>query len=1003
MKSKIYSLLLLLFSFTAAMSHNQKVTNLLRFENPGALTVPENIITGKVTDETGNPLSDVTVLIKGGKHGVTTNNTGVFSINANKNDVLVFSYVGFQKVEIPVGDQSTINVVLKQEKNDLNEIVVVGYGTVRKKDLTGAVISIKGDEVRKVPAGNVMESLQGKLAGVDVVRTSGAAGANTAVAIRGNRSINANNSPLYIVDGIQYDKYEDINLNDVQSMDVLKDAASTAIYGSRGANGVVLITTKRGSSGKAKVTANAYYGVSDVAGYPKPMTGPEFADLKRQAARTTGTWNSTADDAKVFTSASDLAAVQNGTSTYWPGLILQKGSQQDYGVGISGGSDKTKAYFSFDYYKEEGLLNNDYSGRYSLRLNIDQSITNDFKVGVQSQLAYYDQNQRADNILTVANKVIPYFAPYNTDGTLPKYPGNGNQVNPLLEELPGSYINKTNTARLLSIAYAEWKPFVGFSVRSNLGVVNASSRNGYFAGPNTIERALSTGSLSKITNATTTNITWENIINYRRSFNNHNLDVTLVSSYLSNKQDSSYSSGTGQLLPRQSYQALQNNPANLSIWSNYIGDNLESGTFRVNYNYKSKYLLTFTGRADGASQLAPKNRWSFFPSVAAAWRISDESFMQKQDLFNDLKLRVSYGVTGNAAVRPYQTQAGLILIPFSWNDAKALAYGLSPNIGNPELGWELTNTANVGLDFSLLKNRITASVDYYDSKTHDLLLERGLPGSTGGNSVLQNIGKTRNTGIEISLNTVNIDSRNFRWSSGFTFTANKERIVDLPNGINDILNKWFIGSPVNSFYDYEKVGIWQTSDSVAARSYGYKPGDIRVKDQDASKTITAIGDRVILGSAVPKFILGFNNDIKFKDFDFNLYIFARVGQMFVSDYANKFEPNAIENGAVVDYWTPENPTNSYPRPNINVSRAALPFATTLGYEDGSFVKVRNITLGYSFPKTFAGRMHLGNVRLYVSAKNYITFSKVKDYDPEGSGSFDRPLTKLIVTGINIEL
>ena len=962
----------------------------------------EKKVTGKVTDPNGAPLSGVTVTVKGSAKATTTNEQGVFTISVENDDVLVFSYVGFESQEVKVGDKTQLSVSMVSAASSLENIVVIGYGTVKKRDLTGAVASLKGDEVKKVPAGNVMESVQGKVAGVDITRTSGGAGSNVNITVRGNRSILAQNNPLFIVDGIQYSNFQDINPNDIQSMEVLKDASSTAIYGSRGANGVIIITTKRGAAGKVKVGANAYYGVTDIAGYPKPMNGQQYADLKRQAARTIGKWNSTADDPSVFTSAADLAAVQNGTSTYWPGLLLNKGSQQDYGVNVAGGNEKTKVYFSFDYYKEKGLLNNDYSGRYTLRLNIDQTIVGTFKVGLQSQLTYYDENRRADNILTVANKVIPYFTPYNADGTLAKYPGNGNQSNPLLEEVPGSYINKTNTTRILSSAYAEWKPFSNLTLRSNLGITNSSSRNGFFEGENTIDRALSTGSLAKVTNATQADLLWENIATWNQKFGDHSLDVTAVTSYISNRADSSYASGTGQLLPGQSFYALLNNPANLAIWSNYVGSNLLSGAFRLNYGYKGRYLLTLTGRADGASQLSKQNRWSFFPSAAVAWRVIDEHFMSSQNILSDLKLRASYGIAGNAAVKAYSTQSGLILIPFSWNDQTALAYGLDPQTGNPDLNWELTATQNIGLDFGFLKNRITASVDYYDSRTHDLLLPRLLPATSGYQKVVQNIGKTRNNGIEVSLRTVNVQSKDLTWSSTVTYTRNKERIVDLVNGQSDIANSWIIGYPVRSFYDYQKTGIWQTEDSATARQYGYKPGDIRVKDVNDDKKITATDDRVVVGSAVPKYSFGFSNDVTYKNFDLNIYVYGRIGQTFVSDYANKFEPNAIENGAVVNYWTPENPTNDYPRPNANISRASMPFATTLGYKDGSFVKIRNITLGYTLPKTLTQRFHVSSLRWYVSAKNYFTFSKVKDYDPEGGGSFDRPLTKLIVTGLNLD-
>ena len=978
------------------MANNLIVINEIKEKLP-----PLKTVTGKVTSDNGTPLVGVSVNIKGTSRGTTTNEQGMFSLSAEDNDILVFSYVGYDQKEIRVGNSTEINVSMVSAASNLENIVVIGYGTVKKRDLTGAVVSLKGDEIVKVAASNMMESVQGKLPGVDIVRTSGSAGATVNVTVRGNRSILAQNGPLYIVDGIQYTNFQDINANDIQSMEVLKDASSTAIYGSRGANGVIIITTKRGSAGKVRISANAYYGVSEVAGYPKPMTGPEYANLKRQANRP-GTWNSPADDPAVFTNPTHLEAVRNGYSVDWAGLLLEKGSQQDYSVSVAGGSDKTRVYFSFDYFREEGVLRNDYLGRYTVRLNVDQSLTNTFKVGLQSQLTYYDGNSRQDNILTVANKVIPYYAPYNPDGTMPKYPGEGNQVNPLLSEEPGAYVNETNTTRILSTAYAEWKPFEGLTIRSNLGITNGNARNGLFLGENTIQRALSTGSQARVTNSTQVDLLWENIITWQKEIKDHNLGVTLVSSYLSNKQDSSFASATGQLLPGQSWHALQNNPANLSMFSNFIKSNLVSGAFRVNYGYKGKYLLTLTGRADASSVLSKDNRWSFFPSAAAAWRVIDENFMRTQGVFDDLKLRVSYGVAGNAAVRPYSTQSGLILIPTMWNEQSALAYGLDPQTGNPDLNWELTATQNIGLDMAFLNSRIMASVDYYDSRTKDLLLMRSLPASSGLVRVVQNIGKTRNTGFEILLRTVNVRSANFSWTTGITFTKNRERIVELVGKQNDVANQWFIGQPVNVFYDYQKVGIWQIPDSALARSFGYKPGDIRVSDLNGDKKFTAADDRMILGAAVPDFSIGFSNEFSHKGFDLNVYVFARRGQMFESDYAEKFEPNAIENGAAVDFWTPENPTNEYPRATLDFSRTSMPFATTLRYKDGSFIKIRNITLGYTLPAAFTRKFGVTGLRWYVSAKNYFTFSKVKDYDPEGEGSFERPLTRLIVTGLNID-
>jgi len=773
----------------------RKVLLLLSLILTSASAIFAQELRGKITDKTTKaPISGVTVSVSGTQLKSVTDSGGAFHFSSITGFPveLRISHVAYTGISRKVSDNSFVDIEMEPQASSMTDIVVVGYGTVRKRDLTGSVVSVKGNEVRKVAAGNAMESLQGKLPGVDIVRTSGTAGARSNITVRGNRSVLADNGPLYIVDGIQYNNYQDINPNDIQSMEVLKDASSTAIFGSRGANGVILITTKRGNTGKAKISFSSYYGASKVAGYPVPMTGPEFAEQKRQAYRTIGTWNSPADDAKVFTNPADLAAVQNGTTYYWPGAHISDGKQQDYSINVSAGSDRTKVFFGYGFFREDGLLNNDYSNRHSVRLNIDQVLAPKLTVGLQSQLTYYVQNLRQDNVLTQANKVIPFYTPYAAD-TLSKFPGAGNQFNPQFNETPGYYVNQFNTTRLLTTAYIDYKFAKGFSFRSNLGVSNGSNRNGYFTDANTIERSLSTGSLSRVTNTTSLDLTWENILNYTRDFGRHTLGVTALTSYIKSTEDNSSASGTGQLLRGQSFYALQNNPANLSISSRYVSSTLLSGAFRVNYSYAGKYLLTVTGRSDGSSVLSQNNKWQFFPSVAAAWRIADESFMASSNFISDLKLRGSYGNAGNSAVRPYSTQSGLILVPYSLNEVQALAYALDPQTGNSDLRWETTATANLGVDFGFWKQRVYGSIDVYDSKTHDLLLQRSLPASSGVSRVVQNVGKTRNKGIEISLQTINIRSKNLTWSSGISFTKNKEEIVDLVNGQDDVANNWFIG------------------------------------------------------------------------------------------------------------------------------------------------------------------------------------------------------------------
>lgn len=970
----------------------------------GMALAQSQIIKGRVTDATtGESLVMVNVQLKGSTTGAQTDATGAFSLTVPnaRTGVLIFSYLGYQALTQNINGNSNIIVKLEKDNKQLDEVVVVGYGEVKKRDLTGAVVSVKGEELKKVPSTNVMESVQGKLPGVDITKSSGAAGAKINVTVRGNRSIRADNGPLYIVDGVQYENIQDINPNDIQSMEVLKDASSTAVYGSRGANGVIIVTTKKGVSGRPRVTVNTYAGISQVAGYPEMSTGPQYVAQKREANRTTGRWKTEADDPLIF-NAAEVDAIRNNLWTNYADLLIHDGMQQDYQVGVSGGSDKTKVYLSLDYFDEKGLFKLDHLKRYSARLNLDQIINDYLKVGMQSQITYYNQDTRRDP-LNQANKIIPINRPYDDDGKLVLFPNSGPMINPLADEQPNAYQNNGRVTRTFVNAYVELTPLKGLSLRSNLGVTLDNTRTGIYAAKNTIDRATASASRSQLNSGSRRFISWENVLNYQHTVGDHSFGVTGVASLLSDQRDSSFLQGEGQLLPSQLYYALQNSVSGIAIRSSYMENKLISFTGRINYSYKGKYLLSLTGRSDGSSKLAPGNKWAFFPSVAGAWRISDEAFMAGQRVFSDLKVRVSYGIAGNDAVPPYATASYLTKIPFSYDDTNSsMGYAIGSQIGNRNLKWELSSTTDVGLDMSFFDGRIGATIDYYDTHTKDLLLQRTLPTSSGVGSVIQNIGKTRNRGVEIGINTTNVRTNGFTWTSGITFSKNKEEIVALADArTNDVANSWFIGYPVRVFYDYEKVGIWQSKEADAAAAFGYKPGDIKVRDQDNNGSLNS-QDRIVVGKQVPTWSGGFNNDIRFRNFDLNIYVFARVGQWINSEYAGKFDPQGLENSAPLNYWTPERETNDYPRPNASVSRDGTPFIRTLGYKDGSFVKIRNLSLGYTLPSVALKSLHMSTLRLYVTGKNLFTFSKVKDYDPERGGDLSNPLTKMYVAGLNVE-
>jgi TonB-linked outer membrane protein, SusC/RagA family len=971
----------------------------------------EKQITGTITDQqNGEPLPGATITLKGTNKTAVVNNQGEFSITVpSSGAVLVVSYVGYGTQEITVGDKTNIPIQLSSAASNMNEVVVIGYGQVKKRDLTGAVVSIKGSETTRVPVTTPVEALQGKVPGADIYRDNGYAGGGANIRIRGNRSLqnaSSSNNVLVIVDGVQGVNLNDINPNDIESIDILKDASSTAIYGSRGANGVMIVTTKRGQSGKARITFNTYAGQSEVAKYGPMQSGPEYIAFKREAYRATGDWNSPADDPKIFNQA-ELDAIAKQQFIDWPSLILRHGAQQDYQIGVSGGTEKTKVYFSGGYFHEKGLLRLDDFKRYSARFNIDQTINNWLKAGISSQYAYIDNDKRRDPF-NQASKSVPLGVPYDSAGNVVWDPVGRNQPSPLADEQPGQWKQNAKTSRFSGAVFVELTPIKDLSIRSTFNATLDNTTTGLFYGKYTINGG-GANSQSQITDNQSSFISWENIATYKKDFGDHSFTLTGVTTYNQTVNTSNSGGGRNQVFPSQIYWNLGSATQNMFLSSSYAKWNLLSYTGRINYAYKGKYLVTLTGRNDGSSKLAPGNKWAFFPSAAVAWRISDEAFMDKQHVFDDLKLRVGYGISGNDVIAPYGTQGGVSPLMFSYNDADpANAFTINTLYGNPDLKWELTATTDIGLDFSLLKNRISGTIDYYNARTYDLIFGYTLPSSTGYQTVNRNIAETNNRGVEVSLTTRNIATNNFKWTSTISYAKNRERIVSLPNGnvySSDYRNSLIIGQPTQILYDYVKLGIWQLGEEAEAAQFGAVPGDIKIADISGpdGKHDGKISpeDRTIIGARVPKWTGGFNNDFSYKGFDLNVLFIARFGQWMTSDYYAKYYRNGAQNGSRLDYWTPENPTNAYPRPNAT---ASTPYITTLTEYENSYIKLRNVTLGYTFPKTLLNKWGIQGLRVYVSGKNLTFFSKNnKDFDPESEGIIDQPLNKLVVGGLNLTL
>lgn len=993
--------------FAGTMLTYQFMDNKLIVVKEDKVKPPARDISGKVTDENGAPLSGVSVNIKGSNRGTATNEKGEYTINAENAQVLIFSSVGYESQELSIGSRTTINVVLVSVAKSLENIVVIGYGQVRKRDLTGSVLSVKSEDIRKTPAVNALEALQGKLPGADIMRNSGSASSGVSITIRGNRSLRADNGPLIIVDGVQYNSIQDISSNDIQSLEVLKDASSTAIYGSRGANGVVIITTKRGASGKPKINASSYYGISEVAGYPRFMNTDEYVAWRREANRKitiaginpNGNWTSPANDNLLFNNI-ELANINNKVNTDYTDLILKQGNQQEHHVGVSAGNEQTKGYLSLGYYNENGIMKGDELKRYTARLGLDQQLGKFAKAGMQLQFTYYDVDQRT-NPMDEASKISPFSLPRDSAGNIVLSPNNeAARWNPLIDEQPGIAFNNSVTQRTFGVAYVEVNPIKGLTLRSNLGMVFTSLTNGAFFDRNSLLQR-GTNSLGSYTSGKARNTNWENIITYNKQLNQHNFTLTGVTTFLQNNYEDATAQGNKQIFPSQLYYGLANATEGISIRSTYSKENLVSFAGRLNYSFDGKYLASFSIRTDGSSKLGEGNKWSVFPAAALAWRISDEDFLKTSNTISDLKLRVSYGLTGSDAITPYRTQSTLLRIPNAFGETPFPGFTFSDTIGNAALRWEKTRAFNIGVDLGLWNNRVTATIDFYRTRTTDLLIDRLLPPTSGVSRTFQNIGATNNTGLDIGVNVAVIKKTDMSFNAGLTFYTNRERITDLLNGVDDVANEWFIGSPVRVAYDYRKIGIWQLADSTAAKANTQVPGDIRVHDKDG-KGISP-SDREVIGQLVPKWNASLNLDFRYKQWDMNVFLFARYGQTIEYAYNQRVHLPGRENGAVVNYWTLENPSNNFPRPRTTSSFTALLYSSTLQYVDGSFLKIRAITLGYTLPKAFTSRFGVSGLRLYATGRNLFTFSKVDDYDVERGGSLINPMTKLVVWGVSINL
>jgi TonB-linked SusC/RagA family outer membrane protein len=972
--------------------------------------VIDKTVTGKVSDAAdGQGIPGVNVVVKGTTNGTTTDGDGNYTINVpNENAVLVFSSVGFTPQEITVGNQSAINISLVVDQQTLDAVVVVGYGERRKSDVTGSIVSVSAADMTQRPVSNALQGMQGKAAGVDI-SSNERPGTVSSITIRGVRSLTASNSPLYVVDGIPLISggIDNINPYDIESVDVLKDASATAIYGSRGANGVVILTTKRGKSGKYTLSLNSSMTSETLQNRSQLMDAGQYIEYRRwakyyenSAVYPRGDAPTQKNDSDIFLGTSDPAAWTNilkgwagGTwdgskvgTTDWVGLVTQKSITGQHTLSVSGGTDKLKAYGSFGFLDNNGTVIGQGFKRYSGKLSVDITPTKWFSMGGTLNTTYsvqeYGQSAVGRNSLAgaaglyeTARNIFSWAVPYDATGARVEYPGGDIAIKTVVDEAKYSQDQRL-TLRAFGSFYGEFnfggfaKILDGLKFRTNFGPDISTYRDGVYIDATSVVRTGS--SFASLAKEQAMSYTLDNMLTYNKAFNKHQIGFTALQTQTQYNFESSSASGDNVPFSSQKWNALSSSNMPLSAWgSNLIQKQLRSYLGRINYDYDNKYLLTVSGRYDGASQLSEGNKWAFFPSAALGWRLNNEKFLENQKWIDILKLRVGVGVTGNSAIDPYSTKGGLTGIFYPYGTTLTPGVLNSTVLANQDLTWEKTTQFNYGVDFSIFRKRIAGSLDYYTSSTTDLLLLKTIPSVTGFVSTYANVGETASKGVDLTLNTLNVNKGGFEWSTTFNGSWQDNHIVTLANGkIDDINNNWFINQSQGVIYGYKQNGIWKASDvdemaKFNANGQKFSAGLTRPVDQNGDYKIDANNDRVIIGSTIPKFLIGLTNEFSYKGISLSIFLYGRLKYLYNTGGEGLTGRN---NQRVVNYYTEVNTVSDYQKP-IYTAGTGDPYSLALGYKDGSFLKIRNISLGYNLPDKISKKVGLSHSRVYFQALN----------------------------------
>ncbi len=974
----------------ALVSYKIMENNLVVITPAEGMQAPQTkTVTGRVTDSSGAPLPGVTVVVKGTTQGVITDADGSYSLARVPADAtLVFSFVGMKMQEIPVAGKSGIDVVMAEESIGIEEVVAVGYGTMKKSDLTGSVSSMKSEGLVRLAPTQTVEALRGNIAGVNITQSNGKVGSDFTMTIRGMSSIDKSNTPLVVIDGAMGGNLNYLNPSDIETIDVLKDASACAIYGARGANGVIIVTTKKGTKGKVKITYDGSIGFST------PVNTADYMSVEQHEAMLSSLPEFGLSE--ISRTDAELENLENGRYFDWVDAILQNGLKTEHTVSLSGGGENSNYYFSVGYSKNEGNIQPEAYNRLNLKTGIDAKISDKLSAGFSSYFTYAVRNTGSADVLRSAYRMRWTLWPWDEDGNLTMTPsGVSDYGNPLIEIKDDNYSVEYREQNFMGNVYIEYKPVKGLSARSSLSAVSNTNRTGSYVGMYTKNSRLRSYKVSaSYTPGQTASYTWDNIINYDWKKNMHKLNLSAINSISYKRYEQMYLQ-VKDFTENTAWYALEKASEIGSYSSDYYDWSLVSFMGRANYSYKDKYLLTLTGRWDGSSKLAEGHKWDFFPSAALAWRASDEPFIQNMNVFSNLKLRFSYGEVGNDDIDPYSTQALVSTTTYNFGSDET---GAAPSsLANRELGWEHSREYNLGMEFGWMNNRISLTADLYNRKTKGLIINRGIPTDTGYSTITGNFASTRNKGIELTLNTINISTRNFSWKTNINFAKNKNKILSLAEGLDEMdgstiwrsyKRKYIVGEDILSHYYYEFDGIFhegEETSTLAQSMYGSsaQAGWVKVKDQTGDGKITT-EDKKVLGTETPAWTGGMTNTFMYKNWDFSFFLYT-VQDVFSYDGTwgtlGRADSYGEKRLAFINYWTPSNPSNTW---NSLTQSDGNQFTGCLYLHNNSWVRLQNVTLGYSLPQSLLTRIGINKIRVYATANNPLLFSdyKGKGFDPE---------------------